>query len=137
MKRGRPKGSKNPQIDRYAAVKLRQRLRASLSHPNARGSFTLYKEYTVFGWVPNKSNGEPIEELAFRNQYQRVKKDRQHPYPDFFVRFLHRAALTAYKAEHRRGKPPNGYNGVREIKLMTGLQETTIKDILILNGEIR
>ena len=34
-------------------------------------------------------------------------------------------------------KARSGMNGLRMLQQMTGLQEVTIKDILILNGEMR
>lgn len=137
MNKGRPKGSKNPQINRYAAVRLRQRIAEQLRAGNLTGPITGYSVFALRGWIPNKSDGEPLEELGFRRQYLQVKKDLNHKHSLFFINFLHRAAVIAYRESHKRGNPPSGYNGVREIKLMTGLQEATIKDILILNGEIR
>lgn len=137
MPRGMKPGTVVSRVDRYAAVKLRQRIREAILEQPEVGCVPLFKTFISNGWVPEKANGELLDEFGFRTHFKAIKKDLRHPYSEFFISFLHRAAITAYKDSHKRGKPPTTYNGSREIRLMTGLQGTTIKDILILNGEIR
>lgn len=123
-------------VDRYAAVKLRQRIRDGVLKSPEVGCVTMFKTFLSNGWVPYKANGELLDEFGFRTHFKAVKKDLSHPFSAFFLGFLHRAVVYAYKEFYKNGKAPKGYTGRREVARMTGLQETTIRDILILNGEI-
>ena len=82
--------------------------------------------------MPNKSDGEQLSLEGFVWQYRTVKKDINHKYTDFSICFLHKAFIGARKVEYSKSR-----SGLRELMRMTGLQEVTIKDILILKGEIR
>lgn len=137
MPRGMKPGTSIHRVDRYAAVKLRQRIREELLQAPDVTYHRLFPKFLINGWLPKKSNGEPLEDFGFRRQFLTVKQDLNHHFEDFFLCFLHRAVVDAYKDFHKRGKAPRAYNGMREISSMTGLQETTIRDILILNGEIK
>lgn len=123
--------------DRYAAVKLRQRISQELRSDRPKSMRASYNFFLVQGWIPEKGNGELLGEIGFKHQRQLVKRDIHHGFSDYFIVFLHRAIVTGYKEFYNRGSAPPGYNGMREIARMTGLQETTIRDILILNGAIR
>lgn len=122
----------NPQVDRYQLVKLRQGIRSFLlaEHSN-KGSYACYYYLADQGKIPNKSDGEYLSLEGFIRQYRTVKKDMNHSYTDFSICFLHRAFVGARSVEYSKGR-----TGLRELMRMTGLQEVTIKDILILNGEI-
>jgi len=137
MPKGMPLGTKVYHIERYEAVKFRQRLREELIKIPTVGYITLFKRFSLNNCLPEKTNGELLDEFSFRNHLRLVKKDLNHNFSGFFLSFLHRAAIGSYKDYHRRGKAPNGYNGIRELVNATGLQETTIKDMLILNGSIK
>lgn len=123
----------NPQVDRYQLVKLRQEIRNFLlaSHSN-KGSYACYYYLAGQGKIPNKSDGEQLSLEGFIRQYRTVKKDMNHSYTDFSISFLHRAFIGARGIDYAKGR-----SGLRELMRMTGLQEVTIKDILILNGEIQ
>lgn len=136
MPRGMPSGTIVFRIDRYAAVKLRQRIKAELTSSPEIGSITLFKIFLSRGWIPDKANGEQLDEFGFITHFKTVKKDLNHNFSGFFLSFLQRAAVGSYKDYHKRGKPSSKYNGLREIMCATFLQETTIRDILILNGDI-
>jgi len=130
--------NKISRIDRFAAVKLRQRIQEEiLKAPHYATYTSLFNKFLVNGWLPNKANGEPLEDFGFRRHFNTVKKDLNHGFSGFFICFLSRAAVGAYRDYHRLGTAPKAYNGMREIVSMTGLQESTISDLLILNGGIR
>lgn len=123
----------NPQTDRYQLVKLRQEIRNFLlgNHSN-RGSYACYYYLAGQRKIPNKSDGEPLSLEGFVRQHRTVKKDIGHNHTDFSICFLHRAFIGAKGVDYAKGR-----SGLRELMRMTGLQEVTIKDILILNGEIQ
>ena len=123
----------NPQVDRYQLVKLRQEIKDFLltSQPN-NGSYACYYYLAGQRKIPNKSDGEQLSLEGFVRQYRTVKKDINHSYTDFSICFLHKAFVGARSIEYSKGR-----SGLRELMRMTGLQEVTIKDILILNGEIQ
>ncbi len=123
-------------VDRYAAVKLRQRIREGVLKSPEVGCVTMFKTFLSNGWVPYKANGELLDEFGFRTHFKAVKKDLDCTFTAFFLCFLHRAVVDSYKDYYKNGKAPRGYTGRREVARMTGLQETTIRDILILNGDI-
>lgn len=129
--------NKISRIDRFAAVKLRQRIQEEILKSPCATYTSLFSKFMLRGWLPNKANGEPLEDFGFRRHFNTVKKDLHHGFSGFFICFLSRAAVGAYRDYHRLGTAPKAYNGMREITRMTGLQETTIRDILILNGEIQ
>lgn len=129
--------NKISRIDRFAAVKLRQRIAQELRSNKPRSVRASYNFFLVQGWIPEKSSGELLLETGFKGQVEVVKKDLNNNFSNYFISFLHRAITTGYKEFYNRGSAPPGYNGMREIARMTGLQETTIRDILILNGGIR
>lgn len=129
--------NKISRIDRFAAVKLRQRIAQELRSNKPRSVRASYNFFLVQGWIPEKGNGELLEELGFKGQVQLVKKDMNNPMSAFFVNFLHRAVLAAFNDYYKQCKPARGYTGMREIARLTGLQETTIRDILILSGTVR
>lgn len=129
--------NKISRIDRFAAVKLRQRISQELRSNKPRSVRASYNFFLIQGWIPEKGNGELLEELGFKGQVQLVKKDMNSSVSAFFVNFLHRAVLASFNDYYKQCKPARGYNGMREIARMTELQETTIRDILILNGAIR
>jgi len=129
--------NKISRIDRFAAVKLRQRIQEEiLKAPDATYT-SLFSKFMLSDWLPKKANGEPLEDFGFRRHFHTVKKDLHHGFSGFFICFLSRAAVGAYRDYHRLGTAPKTYNGMREIVSMTGLQESTISDLLILNGGIR
>lgn len=136
MPRGMKPGTIVSRVDRYAAVKLRQRIREAIIEQPKVGCVPLFKTFLSNGWVPEKANRELLDEFGFRTHFKAVKKDLNPPFSAFFLCFLHRAVVDAYKDYYKNGKAPQGYTGRREVSRMTGLQETTIRDILILNGEI-
>lgn len=136
MPKGFRPGVRVSRIDRYAAVKLRQRIREELIKAPYITHQKLFSKFLINSCVPNKGNGEPLGTFGFREQFRTVKKDIDHVYSEFFISFLQRTVIGAYGEFHMRGKAPYAYNGMRELVRMTGLQETTIRDILILNGEI-
>ena len=122
----------NPQVDRYQLVKLRQEIRNFLlSNHSNKGSYACYYYLAGQGKMPDKSDGEQLSLEGFIRQYRTVKKDINHSYTDFSICFLHRAFVGARSVEYSKGR-----SGLRELMRMTGLQEVTIKDILILSGEI-
>ena len=123
----------NPQVDRYQLVKLRQGIRDFLlaNHSN-KGAYACYYYLAGQGKIPNKSDGEQLSLEGFVRQYRTVKKDIDHSYTDFSINFLHRAFIGVKRVEYSKNR-----SGLRELMRMTGLQEVTIKDILILNGEIQ
>lgn len=129
--------NKIARIDRFAAVKLRQRIQEEILKVPGATYTSLFSKFMLRGWLPNKANGEPIEDFGFRRHFNTVKKDFNHGFSGFFICFLSRAAVGAYRDYHRLGTAPKAYNGMREIVSMTGLQESTISDLLILNGGIR
>jgi len=136
MPKGFTLGVRVSRMDRYAAVKLRQRIKGELLRaPNVTHK-ELFSRFLLRGWLPNKVNNESLGTFGFRGQFRTVKEDIGHVYSEFFLSFLQRAVIGAYGEFHMRGKAPHAYNGMRELVRMTGLQETTIRDILILNGEI-
>jgi hypothetical protein len=137
MPKGMPLGTKVYHVDRYEAVKFRQRLKEELLKTPTVGYITLFKRFLHQKWLPEKTNGELLDEFSFRNHLRLVKKDLNHNFSGFFLSFLHRAAIDSYKYYHKQGKAPSGYSGIREIVNATGLQETNIRDILILNGSIK
>ena len=123
----------NPQVDRYQLVKLRQEIRSFLlaEHSN-KGSYACYYYLAGQRKIPNKSDGEQLSLEGFVRQYRTVKKDINHSYTDFSICFLHKAFVGVRRVEYSKNR-----SGIRELMRMTGLQEVTIKDILILNGEIQ
>lgn len=133
-KPGSKLGVKNPQVNRYAAVKLRQLIATELRKPSHLGWLRMYKEFAAKGWIPLKADKELLESGGFSRQYRQVKKDLNQPYSLLSIKFLHRAIMAAYN-DGKKCKVDN-YNGLRELARMTGLQEITLKDILILEGEI-
>jgi len=137
MPRGMKLGTVVSRVDRYAAVKLRQRIREEIIKSHDTTYTSLFSKFMLKGWLPNKETGDPLEDFGFRRHFNTVKKDLNHGFSGFFICFLSRSAVGAYKDLRRKGPAPQAYNGTREIAMMTGLQETTIRDMLILNGEIR
>jgi len=137
MPRGMPLGTIVYHVERYEAVKFRQRLKEELLKTPEVGYITLFEKFLSNNWIPEKANGELLDEFSFRTHFNIVKKDLNHRFSSFFLSFLQRAVVSAYKDYHKRGKAPSGYNGIREIVNATDLQETTIRDILILNGSIK
>lgn len=123
----------NPQVDRYQLVKLRQEIRNFLlaNHSN-KGSYACYYYLAGQGKMPDKSDGEQLSLEGFIRQYRTVKKDINHCYTNFSINFLHRAFIGARRVEYSKSR-----SGLRELMRMTGLQEVTIKDILILSGGIQ
>ena len=120
----------NPQVGRYQLVKLRQEISSFLlSNHSNKGSYACYYYLAGQGKIPDKSDGEQLSLEGFVRQYRTVKKDINHKYTDFSINFLHRAFIGAKSVEYAKGR-----SGIRELMRMTGLQEVTIKDILILNG---
>lgn len=134
-KPGRKPGQKNYQVDRYAGVKLRQRMAEALREANPLGTHRLYNRFATMGWIPKKSNNEPLELGGFCRYYEIVKKDLNHKYSNFFLLFLQRACAAEYQDRHGR-IPYRTFNGLNELSRLTGLQETTLRDILILEGVI-
>lgn len=120
--------------DKYSAIKMRQRIADNLLSDEPLGWMRLYSKFLLNGWIPNKSDGQVLEAAAFGIQYKQVKQDLNHNYTGFFVAFLHRTMVNMYRAEKQCR--PKRYNGCREVARMTGLNEVTIKDILILEGVI-
>ena len=129
--------NKISRIDRFAAVKLRQRIQEEILKAPGATYTSLFSKFMLHGWLPNKANGEPLEDFGFRRHFNTVKKDLHHGFSGFFVCFLSRAAVGAYRDYYRLGTAPKAYNGMREIVSMTGLQDVTVSDLLILNGGIR
>jgi len=123
----------NPQVDRYQLVKLRSNIRAHLIEYPGYGMAQLYRIFLRYGYIPVKSNGEQLDLEGFMRSFRIVKKDLNHSYTEYSIRFLARAVL-ALRGRYKNSK---SYNGLRELVRLTGLHEVTIKDILILNGEMR
>ncbi len=66
--------NKISRIDRFAAVKLRQRIQEEiLKAPNATHT-SLFSKFMLKRWLPNKANGEPLEDFGFRRHFNTVKK---------------------------------------------------------------
>jgi len=120
-------------LNRYAAVKLRQRL-AQTSKKSAKA---LYNDFLFRGWIPESGNGELLSESGFKRQLTIVRRDMNHSFSSYSISFLYRGITTAYRNLYGRSKAHRVYNGMREMARMTGLQETTLRDILILTGELR
>lgn len=129
--------NKISRIDRFAAVKLRQRIKEEILKAPSVTYTSLFSKFLLSGWLPKKANGEPLEDFGFRRHFNTVKKDLCHNFSGFFICFLSRAAIGAYRDYYRLGTAPKAYNGMREIVRMTGLQESTISDLLVLKGAIR
>ena len=129
--------NKISRIDRFAAVKLRQRIQEEICKVPDATYTSLFSKFMLNGWLPNKANCEPLEDFGFRRHFNTVKRDLHHGFSGFFICFLSRAAVGSYRDYRRLGTAPKAYNGMREIVSMTGLQESTISDLLILNGGIR
>ena len=124
----------NPQVDRYQLVKLRSNIRDYLlDKSKPTGPYAAYGYLLAKDWIPFKSNGELLGVEGFISQYNRVKRDLNHNFSDFSICFLHRCFTNSSSDNMIR----KGRNGLRVLQWMTGLQEVTIKDILILNGEMR
>ena len=122
----------NPQVDRYQLVKLRSNIRYCILSKKS-GPYTAYKYMLSTGEIPYKKDGELLGIEGFTAQYRKVRKDIKHNFSDFFICFLHRCFVKSLSDSKAR----SGLNGLRMLQQMTGLQEVTIKDILILNGEMR
>lgn len=93
----------------------------------------MYRKFCENGWIPKKRNGELLDLQGLQLQYKKVKSDINHNVSDFSIRFLYRAG----------SKIRTGRNGIvvsgamRDVARMLGVNECTIKDVLILNGDIR
>ena len=122
----------NPQVDRYQLVKLRSNIRYCVLSKKA-GPYVAYKYMLSTGEIPYKKDGELLGIEGFTAQYRKVRKDIKHNFSDFFICFLHRCFVKSLSDSKAR----SGMNGLRILQQMTDLQEVTIKDILILNGEMR
>lgn len=124
----------NPQVDRYQLVKLRSDIRNYLlDKSKPTGSYTAYGYLLAKGWIPFKSDGELLGIEGFIAQYNAVKCDLNHNFSDFSICFLHSCFIKSSSDNMIK----KGRNGLRILQWMTGLQEVTIKDILILNGRMR
>lgn len=125
---------KNPQVDRYQLVKLRSTIRTYILDKNKPDApYTAYGYLLAKDQIPLKSDGELLGIEGFIAQWYKVKKDINHNFSDFSICFLHRCFIRSSSDNMIR----KGRNGLRVLQWMTGLQEVTIKDILILNGELR
>lgn len=122
-----------PQCDRYALVKLRSRIAESIRTDPKVGYRRMYRKFCENRWMPSKRNGELLDLQGLQLQYKKVKSDINHNVSDFSIRFLYRAG----------SKIRTGRNGIvvsgamRDVARMLGVNECTIKDVLILNGDIR
>lgn len=117
------------QCGRYALVKVRQLIAAN----HKVGYVKLYKQLYKDGKLPKKKNGEYMSLGSFAAQYNQVKADIDRTVTDFTISFLYRCTLT----DNGKRKADKRFSGLREIAGMTGLLEVTVKDVLILNGDIR
>ena len=122
----------NPQVDRYQLVKLRSNIRHCILNKKG-GPYTVYGYMLSTGGIPYKNDGELLGIEGFTAQYRKVRKDIKHKFSDFTICFLYRCSVKRFPDS----KPRSGLYGLRMLQQMTGLQEVTIKDILILNGEMR
>ena len=107
--------NKISRIDRFAAVKLRQRIQEEIMKAPGATYTSLFCKFMLRRWLPNKAIGEPLEDFGFRRHFNTVKKDLNHSFSGFFICFLSRAAVGAYRDYHRLGTAPKAYNGMREI----------------------
>lgn len=122
----------NPQVDRYQLVRLRKNIKNYILSEKG-GSYKAYDYLLRNSEIPCKVDGELLSIEGFTAQYRKVRKDIKHNFSDFFICFLHRCFVKSLSDSKAR----SGMNGLRILQQMTGLQEVTIKDILILNGEMR
>ena len=87
-------------LNRYAAVKLRQRL-AQTSKKSAKA---LYNDFLFRGWIPESGNGELLSESGFKRQLTIVRRDMNHSFSSYSISFLYRGITTAYRNLYGRSK---------------------------------
>ena len=119
--------------DRYALVKLRSRIAHELNTGEKMGYRRMYHAFCKNNWIPCKDNGEILDIGGFGAQFRIVKGDVNHNFNDLGIRFL-------YKAASKLGGSGEGVHGMSPIGVsarMLGLHNSTVRDVLILNGDIR
>ena len=121
---------KNPQVDRYQLVALRGRIKSLLLQDDTLGYVRAYNILADLNRLPKRSNGELLDISGFASHFRTVKDDMNHSFSPLAISFLYRACRDSMYDKDK-------CNGMRYLAWVTGLHEVTIKDILILNGEIR
>jgi len=92
----------------------------------------MYHAFCKNNWIPCKDNGEILDIGGFGAQFRIVKCDVNHNFNDLGIRFL-------YKAASKLGGNGEGVHGMSPIGVsarMLGLHNSTVRDVLILNGDI-
>lgn len=134
-KPGRIKGQSNHKINRYAGVKLRQRIAQEINSGSSMKAMRMFKCFASQSWLPTNSGGDIMSYSGFFRHYSIVAKGGRNIYSNFFICFCYRANLKSYTEYHRR-VPYKSYNGLIDLSKFLGVHQTIIKDVLILEGEI-